>query len=832
MTKYTVLPMYHPAAALRVPHLWATLIDDWQHRADKVDSNFRVTNNPEFRHGKNLPKLFALDTENDKAGQIGAWSIAYRNAEGQLCAEPFAGANPNFNVPDDCMVIAQNWKWDKRVLENNKMSTPKNVVDTMIAAYCLIPSTKILYRDLTWRPIGEAKVGDELIGVDETPTKTSARKMRPSIITGVGTREAQCYEIMLDDGRILTSTGEHPWLVQRKGSNRSVWRKTSELQIGWRMPSSLEPWSVDTSREGGYLSGILDGEGWVNSNFLSVGIAQNPGRVLEETKTLLTSKEFNFKESACKDSKCHRLSLSGNRQLMKLLGSLRPVRLLPKEFWNGKSPKSINQPVLTITGIKMVGVEQVVNISTTTHTFNAEGCWTHNCLGYGKQDPKDGNKDGGKMVGGLGLKYLARRHLGMQMNNWQEVVDKNLDMVEYNCKDSIAAYLLWEKWVGILPKHFWTIDMPLLNVLMKMEDRGVLVDSDFLVKYAESLDERLATLDLKGINPYSPDQVAKYVYEDLGYTPTRFTDTKKPSTDAEALENIEDPVVKAILEYREVYMEKKKGVSGYAHTDHEGRIHTEFKQTRTATGRLSSANPNLQNVSKGEMRKLFIAKPGHKLIILDWKKIEYGILAVVSHDAAMMKAFRADTIHQDTADALGVSYDEGKVANFLMQYEGSAWKLSLEFGISIDEASRMLYSYYKKYPGIQEYHRQMKEIAHAKKEVVNIFGRVRRLDGMYTEDKKTIRDAEKQAINTPIQGAAGEIVKLAMIALDKHDAPMLLQVHDELMFEVPEKDAVDYAHWLNEYVPTITEIEGERFYVDVGIGNNWQEAKAKENIVK
>ena len=587
--KYNVLPMYHPAAALRVPHLWATLIDDWQHRAEKVDSDFQVTSTPSFSRGQNLPKLFAIDTENDKAGQIGSWSIAYRNAEGKLCAEPFMNANPNFNVPDDCMVVAQNWKWDRRVLENNNMPVPNNVVDTMIAAYC---------------------------------------------------------------------------------------------------------------------------------------------------------------------------------------------------------------------------------------------------LGLGRQDPKDGNKDGGKMVGGLGLKYLARRHLGMQMNNWQEVVDKNLDMVEYNCKDSIATYLLWEKWVDILPKHFWTIDMPLLNVLMKMEDRGVLVDSNFLVKYAESLDERLATLDLKGINPYSPDQVAEYVYGTLGYTPTRFTDTKKPSTDAEALGDMEDPVVKAILEYREVYMEKKKGVSGYAHTDHEGRIHTEFKQTRTATGRLSSANPNLQNVSKGEMRKLFIAKPRHKLVVMDWKKIEYGVLAVVSHDTAMMKAFRADTIYQDTADSLGLDYDGGKVAALLMQYEGSAWKLSLEFGISIDEASRMLYSYYKKYPGIQEYHRQMKEIAHAEKQVTNIFGRVRRLDGMFTEDKKTIRDAEKQAINTPIQGAAGEIVKLAMIALDKHNAPMLLQVHDEIMFEVPEKEAVDYAHWLGEYVPTITEIEGERFYVDVGIGNNWSEAKDKENKIE
>ena len=588
--KYTVLPQYHPAAALRMPYLWASLLDDWAHLPEKVDANFKVTSTLDFYHGRNLPKLFALDTENDAAGKIGSWSLAYRDESGQLCAEPFMYANKDFVVPDDCRVIMHHAKHDLNVMRANKMPLPKNVVDTFISAYC---------------------------------------------------------------------------------------------------------------------------------------------------------------------------------------------------------------------------------------------------MGHGKQDPKDSGKSGDRMVGGLGLKYLARRHLGMQMKSWMQVRDDASAMVQYNCEDSIGTYLLWEKWQKDLPKHFWTIDMPLLNVLMKMEDRGILADSKFLQEYAKTLDTRLGEIDLKGINPYSPDQVAKYIYEDLGYKPTKFTETGNPSTDKEVLETIDDPIVKAILEYREVYKERKTYVGAYAERmDSEGRIHCEFKQTSTATGRLSSANPNLQNVMKGTLRTLFIPKEGHSLVVLDYKQLELRTFATLTREHKMLDALHADrSIHQETADVLGISYDDAKVVNFLMLYGGTAWKISQEFYVPIDEAHAMIYKYYSAYPGIKAYHENQREIARTQKSVTAWSGRTRRLDGMYSEDRKTIRDAENLAINLPIQCTGAEIVKLAMIDLDtKHNAPMLLQVHDELLFEVPENEAEDYAHWLTEYIPKITEINGELFPVDVGFGKNWLEAK--ENKIK
>lgn len=586
MSKYNIICQYHPAAALHQPYLWASMLDDWVHLPEKVDASYTVNTCP-----SSLPKLFSLDTENDAAGKLGAWSIAYRDEERKLCVCPFEYAKPNFIVPDDCRVIYHNAKWDTRVLRNNNMLVPKNFVDTMIAAYT---------------------------------------------------------------------------------------------------------------------------------------------------------------------------------------------------------------------------------------------------LGHGKQDPKDTGKSGDRMVGGLGLKYLGRRHLGMQMKSWNDVKDHPAEMLEYNAADSVATYLLWEKWEKDLPQHFWAIDMLLLPVLMKMEDRGILVDSNFLQEYAKTLDERLKEIDLKGINPYSPDQVADYVYNKLGYQVTKKTETGKPSTDKEVLESIDDPIVQGILEYREVYKERKTYVGAYAERmSTDGRIHCEFKQVSTVTGRLSSANPNLQNVTKGSLRKLFIPSPGKLLVVLDWQQIELRVFATLVQEQKMLDALHAGrSIHQETADVLNIPYDDGKVINFLMLYGGGAWKISQEFHVPIDDAHSMLSRYYKAYPGIKIYHERQREIARTERQVTTWSGRTRRLDGMYSEDKRTIHDAENLAINLPVQGTAGEIVKLAMIDLDKKDAPMLLSVHDELLFEVETSRARDYGYWLKEYVPTITEINGEKFPVDVGTERNWFEAKEKENLLK
>jgi DNA polymerase-1 len=457
-------------------------------------------------------------------------------------------------------------------------------------------------------------------------------------------------------------------------------------------------------------------------------------------------------------------------------------------------------------------------------------------LGYGHQESGDSAKGkADSMIGGLGLKYLARRNLGLEMKTWQMIKDKPDEVPEYNAMDSVATYLLFEKWLPILPKFFWDIDMPLLGVCMAMEDRGMLVDPEFLKRYAESLDGQLTKIDLGELNPFSPPQIIKYVYGKLGIEPTKFTEGNQPSTASEVLEGIDDPIVKNILKYRELYKERKTYVSSYtARMDAFNRVHPEFKQTRTATGRLSCASPNLHNVTKDtELRKLFIAPEGKILIDLDFDQLELRVFAAIANESAMLETLarydksgkKEDKIHSQTSRLIGVSYDDAKVINFLMLYGGGAWKISQEFHVPIDDAKALIAKYYKSYPGIKQFHEKMIAIAHEKHEVENWVGRKRHLDSMLSENWRTIKEGEREAVNTPVQGGAGEVFKIAMIDLHyKHSCPMLSQVHDELIIEYDEKHAKDYAQWLKEYVPTLTIINGVKFPVDVKCGKNWAEA--------
>uniref|UniRef100_A0A6M3K280 Putative DNA polymerase n=1 Tax=viral metagenome TaxID=1070528 RepID=A0A6M3K280_9ZZZZ len=451
------------------------------------------------------------------------------------------------------------------------------------------------------------------------------------------------------------------------------------------------------------------------------------------------------------------------------------------------------------------------------------------CMGLGKQAPKDDSKtkSGADMVGGLGLKYLARRHLGMTMNSWKDMQDHPELIPEYNATDSVATYLLAEKWLPVLPKHYFDIDMPLLPVLMKMEDRGIHIDQSFIGIYAKELDNRLAELDdIIPLNVHATQEVQSYVYGTLDIEPWKFTDSGAPSVDVDTLEKIDDPIVKSILEYKELYKDKGTYIDNYVKMrDTNNRVHCEFKQTSTSTGRLSAARPNIQNVDKiGNMRKLFNAPEGQKIVRLDWHLIEFGMLAVLAKDSQLINAFLTSDVHQETANALGIDRDTGKHINFLMQNGGSPWGMSLTYGIPISLSREYFNKYFIRFPAIKKFQDETVAQAYATNHVVGFLGRKRRIDALIATDWRIRKAGENEAKTMPMQNGAAEIVKLAMIDLHyKHNAPMVAQIHDELLFYINNKEAEDYAQWLREYVPTITEIDGVQFPVDVKIGNNWYE---------
>jgi len=377
-----------------------------------------------------------------------------------------------------------------------------------------------------------------------------------------------------------------------------------------------------------------------------------------------------------------------------------------------------------------------------------------------------------------------------------------------------------------------------------MEDRGIAIDPKMLGSFEKVLGEELGKIDLP-LNPFSNPQIQSYVYGELGIEPWKFTEAGAPRVDEDVLETIDDPVVKTILAYKSLYKEKDTYADNYTKgMTLDGRIHTQFKQCRTSTARLSSSKPNLQNVPKeGNMRKLFIAGKGKKLILADAKQIELICNAIIAPEPHMLDLYRKliagedVDIHRDTSEALHKDRDFAKHLNFMMQncrdIRDAAWKLSMELKLPINEATEFVKAYYKQYPGLLAYKQRIIEESKLTKRVTNRFGRTLRIDALYAEDWRIRREGEREAICFPVQSLAGEVIKLAMIDLHyKHAAPMLLQEHDALMFEVDEKDALEYAHWLKDYLPTITEIDGIHFPYDVGMGDSWWECKQKENEIK
>jgi DNA polymerase-1 len=243
------------------------------------------------------------------------------------------------------------------------------------------------------------------------------------------------------------------------------------------------------------------------------------------------------------------------------------------------------------------------------------------------------------------------------------------------------------------------------------------------------------------------------------------------------------------------------------------------------------ARPNMQNVFKRDdrvkLRAMFAAPKGFKIIRADFNQLDFRTLTAITQDPILMAALNANKkIHQVTADEMNLKYDDAKTANFGMMFGQEAWALSQQLHCTIAEAKDFLKRYFQRFPNILKYRDSMKETALAEKRVTIPFtNRTRRIDAMYASDWRIKQEGIKEAINLPVQGLEAEVVKIVMLDLHyKHHAPMILMIHDEILFEVPKKEAIEYAHWIKDYVPTIVNFGNMTFPVEVGVGNNWYEA--------
>jgi DNA polymerase I len=399
------------------------------------------------------------------------------------------------------------------------------------------------------------------------------------------------------------------------------------------------------------------------------------------------------------------------------------------------------------------------------------------------------------------------------------------------------------------------IDLPLVPVLARMEDAGVKIDLAALEQMSVKL-EREAAVKARDIyersgvefNINSPKQLGDVLFNKLALPmPVKYGKGKKISTAVDVLEGLaaEHEVPRLVLEYRQLTKLKSTYVDALPQLirSQSGRVHTTFDQTGTATGRLSSANPNLQNIPirtelGREIRAAFIAEPGHVLLAADYSQIELRLLAHLSKDKLLVEAFqRGDDIHTLTASQvfgvppLMVTPEHrraAKVVNFGIVYGLSAFGLSQNLGITTGEAKKFIDAYFEKYAGVRTFIDATLEQARREQKVKTLFGRIRPIPDINSKNAMQRGFAERTAVNTPLQGTAADLIKLAMIRIDDEilkrglRSRMTLQVHDELVFEVLENEVdamkpLVRKHMENAYALVVP------LLVEIGVGRNWRD---------
>ncbi len=398
------------------------------------------------------------------------------------------------------------------------------------------------------------------------------------------------------------------------------------------------------------------------------------------------------------------------------------------------------------------------------------------------------------------------------------------------------------------------VELPLVSVLAHMEREGFALDAQRLAEFGDSLSCRIEEITqeiyrLAGepFNVNSTQQLGVILFEKLGLKAVKKT-KKGYSTDIEVLEKLrgQHPIIEEIIDYRKLaklkstYSDSLIGLAGP-----DGRIHTTFQQTVTATGRLSSTDPNLQNIPVrqqlgAEIRRCFVPRPGWRLIDADYSQIELRILAHIADDPIMKQAFaQGEDVHTVTASQVfGVPPEfvtpqmrsHAKAVNFGIVYGISAFSLSEDIHISQKEAQGYIDSYLEKYAGVARYMAEIKEKARKDGYVTTLMGRRRYLPELKSKNFNIRSFGERVALNTPIQGTAADVIKAAMVAVYRRleqeglRARLLLQVHDELIIEAPPEEAEQVKALLTEEMENAFPLS-VRLQADVSEGENWYEAK-------
>lgn len=467
---------------------------------------------------------------------------------------------------------------------------------------------------------------------------------------------------------------------------------------------------------------------------------------------------------------------------------------------------------------------------------------------------------------------LAQRHLDIKTISYDEMTGKGVNRIgfdqvaiesatEYAAEDADITLRLHQvlypdiEQDDCLAHIYREIEMPVLNVLFEMERNGVLLDQKLLYAQSQELNEKLKLLEQQAFtiaerpfNLNSPKQIQEILFNQLKLPVIKKTPKGVPSTNEEVLQQLalDYPLPKILLDYRSLaklkstYTDKLPLMVNHL----TGRVHTNYAQSVAVTGRLSSNDPNLQNIpvrtSEGRrIREAFIAPPGHRIISADYSQIELRIMAHISQDEGLLKAFAGgEDIHRATAaEVFGISLEEvdqeqrryAKVINFGLIYGMSEFGLANQLGIERSAARAYMDRYFSRYPGVADYMQYTRERAKQSGYVETVLGRRLWLPEINNTNGNRRQAAERAAINAPMQGTAADIIKLAMLAVrnwltqENLQSKLIMQVHDELVLEVPEIETNSIQKALPEIMGRVLVLDVP-LLVEIGIGDNWEQA--------
>ena len=467
-----------------------------------------------------------------------------------------------------------------------------------------------------------------------------------------------------------------------------------------------------------------------------------------------------------------------------------------------------------------------------------------------------------------GMDDVARVYLSHLTTTFEQIAGKGAKQKTFNqielevaahyaAEDAHVTYRLYEVLSAKLQPFpelvniLHNIEMPVARVLTGMEEDGIKLDHAFLDQLSVEFSETMQTLEnqateLAGeaFNIASPKQVGEVLFDKLGIKGGKKTATGQYSTSESVLEKIEHPLAEVILEHRGLAKLKNTYTDRLVEQSHDTthRVHTSYHQALTATGRLSSTDPNLQNIPirtqiGRQIRKAFIAPEGRVLLAADYSQIELRLMAHFSQDDALVHAFQhGQDVHRRTAsEVLGIAIEDvtndqrrqAKAVNFGLLYGMSEFGLIRQLGFTREESQNYIKQYFHRYPGIYEYMQRTRQLALEQGFVETILGRRLYTPDIDARNMMVRKAAERAAINAPLQGSAADIIKIAMIEVDKilpkDQAKLLLQVHDELVFEADESIAEELSRQITDVMQSVVQISVP-LVVEVGQGLNWDAA--------